>query len=294
MLRPGEIMPKKGFISQSDVTFEHDSNGTLFSATVMISPIKRYGKHVGDTAKRPIVIKANRGGALRTAELLEITSMIAPCRPGDEKPTPALRFPVAKTAGLNRRDQKSLANLALRKVMKWYHDKCAAAGVPHHEKVMPHSFRIGGATALFAAGVTAEEIKTVGPWFSDVCRIHCRLSRERLLRLSHRTSNSWSTQFLNGADGFFSTVAPAGELDLEEVEQQEPGQPTEADRDEDDGADDGLGPGPCAESDGMVARAWRMPSSLRRCSGRRRGRPQQAARPRRNCCRSRTYPRSEM
>ena len=42
LLRPGEIMPKKGFISQSDVTFEHDGNGKLISATVMIVPIKRY------------------------------------------------------------------------------------------------------------------------------------------------------------------------------------------------------------------------------------------------------------
>ena len=44
MLRPGEIMPKKGFISQSDVTFEHDDNGKLISATVMIVLIKKYGK----------------------------------------------------------------------------------------------------------------------------------------------------------------------------------------------------------------------------------------------------------
>ena len=115
---------------------------------------------------------------------------------------------MTKTAGLNRRDQKSLANLTLRKVMQWYHDKCVAAGVPHHEKVMPRSFRIGGATALFGAGVTAEEIKAVGRWFSDVYRIYCRLSKERLLQLSHRMSNSQSKQFLNGVDGFFSTVAP--------------------------------------------------------------------------------------
>ena len=77
LLRPGEIMPKKGFIYQPDVTFEHDGNGKLISATVMIVPIKRYGEDVGSTTKRPIAIKANRGGALRTAELLEIIRMIA-------------------------------------------------------------------------------------------------------------------------------------------------------------------------------------------------------------------------
>jgi hypothetical protein len=132
--------------------------------------------------------------------------------------------------------------------MTWYHDKCAAAGVPHHEKVMPHSFRIGGATALFAAGVTAEEIKTMGRWSSDVYRIYCRLSKERLLRLSHRMSNSRSTQFLNGADGFFSTTTPEAEQDLEEVEQQEQGQPPDIDREEDEGGNDEPGPSD-AESD---------------------------------------------
>ena len=237
------------------MTFERDDNGKLISATVMILPIKRHGKHVGDTTKRPILIKANRGGALRAAELLEITSMIAPCRPGDEKKTPALRFPVAKTVGLNRRDQKSLANLTLRNVMNWYHDNYAAAGIAHHEDVMPHRFRIGGATALFAAAVTAEEIKTMGRLFSGVYRIYCRLSKERLLRLSRQMGNSRSTQFLNGADGFFDTEASAGELDLEEAEQQEQGQSPEADLDEGDGNNGELGPDSGAESDdgtGMI------------------------------------------
>ena len=114
---------------------------------------------------------------------------------------------------------------------------------------MPRSFRIGGATALLAAGVTAEEIRTMGRWVSGVYRIYCRLSKERLLRLSRRMGNSRSTQFLNGADGFFNTEAPAGELDLEEVEQQEQGQPPEADLDEGDGDNDELGLGSDAESD---------------------------------------------
>ena len=64
-----------------------------------------------------------------------------------------------------------MRNLALRKVMAWYHAKCEAAGIAHHDgRMKPHSFRIGGATALFAAGVTAEEIQAMGRWFSDVYR----------------------------------------------------------------------------------------------------------------------------
>ena len=194
LLRPGEILSKTDPIRQSDISFDRDRDGRLVSATVMITPIKRYHKHVGDKSKCPIVIKAHRGGALRTAELLEILNMIAPCRPGEEETTHLLRFPVDRTAGLKKGEARSLRNMTLRKVMVWYHAKCEAAGIAHHDRVKPHSFRIGGATALFAAGVTAEEIQAMGRWFSDVYRIYCRLSKERLLNLSSRMSNSKSTR----------------------------------------------------------------------------------------------------
>lgn len=211
LLRPGEGVPKKGFISQKDVTFERDSEGRLQSATVMITPIKRRGKHVGDVSKRPIVIKAHRGGSLRTAELLEILNMVAPCAAGEEENTPAIRFPIAKLTGLSKRQKASLTNLTMRKVMKWYHER--AARVPDHEHVKAHSFRIAGATLLFRAGVTADEIKTMGRWASDVYQIYCRLSKERLLELSSKMGNVRATQFINGSVGFFDSL-----LDFEPVE----------------------------------------------------------------------------
>ena len=162
LLRPSEGVPKKSFISQSDVSFNRSASGKLESATVMITPIKRRGKHVWDKSKKPIVIAAHRGGALRTVELLDILSMIAPCAPGTEATTPAIRFPVSRIEGLNRREAKSMANLTMAKAMKWYHKKCAASGrVPNHDQVKPRSFRTAGTTLLFVAGVTADEIKTM-------------------------------------------------------------------------------------------------------------------------------------
>ena len=113
--------------------------------------------------------------------------------------------------------------------MAWHHSKCEAAGIAHHGRVKPHSFHISGATALFAAGVTAEEIQAMGRWFSDVYRIYW-LSKERLLNLSSRMSNSKSTQFLDGQAGFMHTgLDPALQqalgpnlLDVEPVEQVAP------------------------------------------------------------------------
>ena len=112
LLRPGEILSKTDPIRQSDISFDRDRDGRLVSATVMITPIKRYHKHVGDKSKCPIVIKAHRGGALRTAELLEILNMIAPCRPGEEETTQLLRFPVERTVGLKKGEAQSMPNIA--------------------------------------------------------------------------------------------------------------------------------------------------------------------------------------
>ena len=116
-------------------------------------------------------------------------------------------------ANLNRQQTKSLANLTVRKAMNWYHAKCEAAKIPHHHLVKGHSFRIAGATLLFAAGVTAEEIKKMGRWRSDIYEIYCRLSKQRLLDLSEKMSRTKTTQFINGSEGFFDTL-----LDVEPVE----------------------------------------------------------------------------
>ena len=169
LLRPGEGVPKKGFISHSDIPFKGGAGGKLESATVMITPIKRRGGHVGDKSKKTIVIAAHRGGVLRTAELLDILNMVAPCTPGTVATTPAIRFPMSRIEGLNRREAKSMANPTMAKAMEWCHKKCAASGrAPNHDQVKSQSFRIAGATLLFSAGVTADEIKTMGWWASGV------------------------------------------------------------------------------------------------------------------------------
>ena len=104
----GEILSKTDPTRQSDISCDHDRDGRLVSATVMITPINRYHKHAGDKSKCSVVIKTHRGGALRTAELLEILNMIAPCRPGEEETTHLLRFPVERTAGLKKGEARSL------------------------------------------------------------------------------------------------------------------------------------------------------------------------------------------
>lgn len=47
------------------------------------------------------------------------------------------------------------------------------------EEYGSHSIRIGGATALFAAGATPLVIRTMGRWSSDIYRIYVRTCVER-------------------------------------------------------------------------------------------------------------------
>ena len=53
-----------------------------------------------------------------------------------------------------------------------------------------HSLRIGGATALFAAGATPIVIRTMGRWSSDCCRLHVRACYEQTLHWSSRCGST--------------------------------------------------------------------------------------------------------
>jgi len=53
-----------------------------------------------------------------------------------------------------------------------------------------HSLRIGGATALFAAGANPTVIRTMGRWSSDLYRLYVRASFEQAVAWSRRTGST--------------------------------------------------------------------------------------------------------
>ena len=53
-----------------------------------------------------------------------------------------------------------------------------------------HSYRIGGATALFAAGANETIIRTMGRWSSDLHRLYVRACREQCLRWTQRAGST--------------------------------------------------------------------------------------------------------
>ena len=53
-----------------------------------------------------------------------------------------------------------------------------------------HSFRIGGATALFAQGADETAIRTLGRWSSDIHKLYVRASFERCLEWTRRAGSA--------------------------------------------------------------------------------------------------------
>ena len=192
LARPGEALPKQGaLIKESDVQLEF-SGGKLATATVMLTPIKQQGNK--KVEKVPIPLLAHTGGYLRTAELLHIYLMVKDRR-GKERSL----FEQWSDGAAKRVTQNWL--------MKWYHYRCRQLNIPHHGLIKPHSFRIGGATALMAAGRTQQDIKNMGRWASDVYLIYSRVCRKRLLTVSADLSRADTQQWLGAEDGFFDAEA---------------------------------------------------------------------------------------
>ena len=69
----------------------------------------------------------------------------------------------------------------MRKVLKeagWSEERCLRYGT--------HSCRIGGCTALFQMGATAEVIKDMGGWSSDAYKAYIRLKQKHLMVFASR------------------------------------------------------------------------------------------------------------
>ena len=68
-----------------------------------------------------------------------------------------------------------------------------------------HSLRIGGATALFGAGVPFEEVRRFGRWASDCWRRYVYESRESTRGFAKKMANSPYTMQMSAADYLAAT-----------------------------------------------------------------------------------------
>ena len=63
-----------------------------------------------------------------------------------------------------------------------------------------HSLRIGGATALFAAGATPTVIRTMGRWSSDCYRLYVRACYEQSLAWTKKAGSTSVTDIAQDFD----------------------------------------------------------------------------------------------
>ena len=216
LLRPSESLPNmkdpvtgakiRSLIHRDDIKFSFRRDGVLHKVEVMITPIKQSGSRIGSLDKVPIPILAGRGGTLRSAELLHIITSLDPVARGQEATTPLFRY-CRERVRMPESTRKHHQWISHQRVMNWYQSHCRAADIPNAQFVKMHSFRIGGATAMLAAGISAEEIKIRGRWASGVYEIYCRVCESRLLEISSKMSNVNTDVFIGRGEGFFNMAA---------------------------------------------------------------------------------------
>jgi hypothetical protein len=136
---------------------------------VMMLPCKNMRHLTGKTC--PLVIGS--GGEMVDA-VAEVRNMMAvdPIGPLAAGSTPLFRDPATN---------EPLRTAHMRQCVR---DVMRAAGVSEPSHFGTHSLRIGGATALFAAGADPTVIRTMGRWSSDCYRLYVRACFESTLKWS--------------------------------------------------------------------------------------------------------------
>lgn len=213
LLRIGEAAAVAGgeqpVMMRSDVTFHWRADGRLSHVILQVAPLKK-----GKAAKKmPIVITHSPGrGNVRAAFFLWLLFVVDPVIDGTS--TPLFR-------AFSWEGGKPTTHEPFR---LWYKAKMRQSGLEHWQYYNLHSFRIGGATALAGAGVTLEQIKTMGRWDSEVAFVYQRRTFETLVDASRVLDNADVTPF-ELEDSFFDQVAGVSENEADEWAQAMVAQP---------------------------------------------------------------------
>jgi hypothetical protein len=185
LLRNQEFAVKEGVLWNAT---KHINRADLVELTsermiIMISPCKNSKQLSGKTS--PLVIGA--GGTFIDA-VAEVRNMLLvdPVPDHLKYTTPMFRSPADNQP------------LRYQGVMNWTRDLLRSIG-ENPLQFGTHSFRIGGATALFAAGADETVIRTMGRWSSDIHRLYVRACFERCVEW---TKHAGSTSVTDVAQEF--------------------------------------------------------------------------------------------
>ena len=153
---------------------------------IMIDPCKNMRQLSGKTS--PLVIGA---GGEHVDAVWEVQNLL---RVDQVAPEHAHRTPLFRDPATGRA-------LSYDQIMSWTRSLMAAVG-EDPTQFGTHSYRIGGATALFAAGANETVIRTMGRWSSDIHRLYVRACFEDCCEWTRRAGS----QQVSDVAGVFDEV----------------------------------------------------------------------------------------
>jgi len=157
------------------ITFVY-KNGKLVEAVIRLYPLKQSVRARKAGQKIPIVIPANAGPYLMTAELLWLMVAADPAV-GDGRQMPVFRKASKLAVMKARSNPRGDGQVAHAWLLKQYRRKLSENGMDPAKAPLfkLHSPRIVGATMMFASGkVTDMHMKAKGRWSGDVAYIYAR------------------------------------------------------------------------------------------------------------------------
>ena len=167
LLRGAEFAVDGKFNTRTDMTRADVASLSAQRLVVMMRPCKNMQHLTGKTV--PLIIGA--GGTLIDA-VSEMANLqrVDPVSAAEAPLTPMFR-------------QEGGAALTTRRVREWTAALMASINLDPSQ-FGAHSYRIGGATALFAAGADPTIIRTMGRWSSDCYRLYVRACFQQTLNWS--------------------------------------------------------------------------------------------------------------
>ena len=176
LLRGAEFTVDGIFDAALDLTRADVASLSAERLVLMMRPCKNMHHLRGKTV--PLIIGAGGEFIDAVAEMRNLFK-IDPVDKMSASTTPLFRL---------GREPRSRRPLTTRSVRDWTRVLAVTAG-ENPEQFGAHSYRIGGATALFAAGADPVVIRTMGRWSSDIYRLYVRACFSETIKWSRKAGS---------------------------------------------------------------------------------------------------------
>ena len=232
---PTKLIPKK--LTRDDIKFVY-KNGKLYEVIIRIYPLKQSVRARKAGHKLPIVIPANAGPYLMTAELLWLLLAVDPTA-GDPTTLPMFRKASKLAVTKSRHNPRGDGQVTHNWLLKQYRHKLARSGLIDQARVILfklHSPRIIGATTMFASGCTDFHMKAKGRWAGDIAYIYSRFCPDMERECARAMGRTHATPFMESSDANWASIAnwTEDDRDLGDDEEFDEGDEPLSDDDTDD------------------------------------------------------------